>query len=118
MAAFSILLFLWLRLSFDESESFFTECHGTLAVDVAVNLQSSILVLHTDGANHAAHTVELYAVAIPVNDFLGDVYPLHLLQCILTGFLTHIDMLGISEIQMIEEPAFNGCLFTYYTFSC
>ena len=108
MAVFGILL--W--LPFDESKSFFAECHRTLAVDVTVNLQSSVQVLHADGVNHAAHAVELYAVAIAVNHFLGNVCTLHLLQCILTGFLFHFDMLGISEIQVIEEPAFSGCLFT------
>ena len=63
IAVFGILL--W--LPFDESKSFFAECHRTLAVDVTVNLLSSVQVLHADGVNHAAHAVELYAVAIAVN---------------------------------------------------
>ena len=63
MAVLGILL--W--LPFDVSKSFFAECHRTLAVDVTVNLQSSVQVFHADGVNHAAHAVELYAVAIAVN---------------------------------------------------
>jgi hypothetical protein len=59
------------------------------------------------------HAFQFDSIAIPIDHILGDVHPKQFLYCLFTRFWTHIDMLGISEIQVFEKLAFDSFLFTF-----